>query len=330
MDYDPFVRGPFPVGARSGQVVDAGRDGRQLPFEVWYPAALRYGGLDLNRSTQDRYTVRPDAPALRQAAVRDAPAQTGRYPLVVFSHTSYGHRRQSTFLCTHLASHGYVVAAADHTGNTFTDLTDRVTAAVTLSQVERDAYVRQIIADRVPDLRLIVDHLLDGDTGEISGQIDRLRLGLIGWSFGGWAVLAALEADDRFGAVVAIAPAGSSTPLPGIIPAPLTFIWKRAVPTLYLVAERDRFTPLSGMAEFLERTPSQKAIVVLRHADHDHFGDHIEVELCPRPHAHLFTRGLALAYLDAALKEDSPARDFVTQDPAAAVRARGVDAYAYP
>jgi len=29
-----------------------------------------------------------------------------------------GHRRQSTFFCTHLASHGYVVAAADHTGNT--------------------------------------------------------------------------------------------------------------------------------------------------------------------------------------------------------------------
>jgi hypothetical protein len=35
----------------------------------------------------------------------------------VFSHGYGAHRRQSTFFCTHLLSHGYVVAM-DHTGNT--------------------------------------------------------------------------------------------------------------------------------------------------------------------------------------------------------------------
>lgn len=35
-------------------------------------------------------------------------------PLIVFSHYSGGHRRSATFLCTHLASHGYVVAVLDH------------------------------------------------------------------------------------------------------------------------------------------------------------------------------------------------------------------------
>ncbi|GAC1658462.1 MAG: hypothetical protein NVS9B15_20210 [Acidobacteriaceae bacterium] len=38
----------------------------------------------------------------------------GPFPLIVFSHSTGGGRRQSTFLCEHLASHGYVVAALDH------------------------------------------------------------------------------------------------------------------------------------------------------------------------------------------------------------------------
>ncbi|MGH9176792.1 MAG: alpha/beta hydrolase family protein, partial [Vicinamibacterales bacterium] len=271
----------------------------------------------------------PDTAALRQAAVRDAAVHPGRYPLILFSHTSLGHRRQSSFLCTHLASHGYIVAAADHTGNTFAEWTRWATVGDVLTREERDGYIERIIADRVPDLRFLLDDVLGGAAGDVSDQIDDQRIGLIGWSFGGWAVLAALEVDDRFGGVVALAPAGSSRPLPGIIPATLTFAWKRAVPTLILAAERDRFTPLPGMYELFERTPSRKTMFTLRHADHDHFGDHIEVALCPREHAHLFTRGLALAHLDAVLKEDRAAQQLIAHDPATILRERGVDATAY-
>ena len=98
--YDPFARGALGVGVRTAQLVDRQRANRPLPMEVWYPA---------------------DAPHVLQAAVRDAAVLAGRYPLILFSHTSNGHRRQSTFLCTHLASHGYVVAGVDHTGNTAMD-----------------------------------------------------------------------------------------------------------------------------------------------------------------------------------------------------------------
>src|SRR5262249_33919135 len=161
------------------------------------------------------------------------------FGLVLFSHTSLGHRRQSTFLTTHLASHGYVVAAVDHTGNTFAEFAKR-SGAGPLSPEAREAHLARIIADRVPDLRFLLDQMLGGAAGEVSARIDDRRIGLVGWSFGGWAVLAALEVDARFGCVVALAPGGSSNPLPGIIPATLSFDWKRAVPTLYLVAERDR------------------------------------------------------------------------------------------
>src|SRR6266540_1642241 len=102
--YDPFVRGPFPVGVRTAQAIDAVRDERPLTFEVWYPAGERYAGWDFAASSQDTFAVLPDLPPIRQAAVRDVAPHSGSYPLLAFSHSSWGHSRQSTFLCTHLAS----------------------------------------------------------------------------------------------------------------------------------------------------------------------------------------------------------------------------------
>jgi predicted dienelactone hydrolase len=332
VEYDPFVRGSFPVGVRSGDIVDAGRGDRRLSFEVWYPAAPQYAALDLVTWTQDSFTVVPGTPSLRQAAVRDAEARPDKYPLVLFSHPSGGHRRQSSFLCTHLASHGYVVAAVDHAGNTANDIVDRagrLARGEVLTQEQRDLVVAQLIANRVPDLRLMLDESLLG-AGDVSDLIDRDSIGLIGWSFGGWTVLAAPEVDNRIGAVVALAPAGSSQPVPGVLPLTLTFDWQREVPTLFLVGESDLLTPLSGMYELFERTPSARQMFILREAGHLHFGDEIdEYDLCPRQHAHFFTRGLALAHLDAALKRNRDAERFMEKDAAAFMQSRGVDAVAY-
>src|SRR5262249_61965308 len=100
------------VGGRPGAVPAA--SGRPLGVEVGYPAEAT--------GPRDRYRVLPGFPLSEQDAARDLPVRAGRYPLVLFSHGFGGHRRQSTFLTTHLASHGYVVAAPDHTGTTLVDL----------------------------------------------------------------------------------------------------------------------------------------------------------------------------------------------------------------
>src|SRR4051812_48308152 len=121
MKYDPFSRGPHAVGVRTVDLSDTARS-RYLPTEVWYPATSAYAGQDTSESTMDHYDLLPGFPPLKQSAVRDAAAAQGHFPVVMFSHGFGGHRRQSTFLCTHLASHGYVVAAMDHTGNTVTDM----------------------------------------------------------------------------------------------------------------------------------------------------------------------------------------------------------------
>ena len=93
------VSTPTPVGR-----ITLERDGRTI--DVWYPARGEAAGS---------YEPLPevDAPAPGLAEPLD-----GRYPLVVFSHGSGGVRFQSYFLAEWLASHGYLVAAPDHAGDT--------------------------------------------------------------------------------------------------------------------------------------------------------------------------------------------------------------------
>ena len=106
-NYDPFARGPFPVGVRTQELIDESRQ-RKFPVEFWYPATDEYKGQDLNKKTQDKFTI---FTRVNQEAVRDAQLQKGHFPLILFSHGGVGHRCQTTHLCCHLASHGYIVAA---------------------------------------------------------------------------------------------------------------------------------------------------------------------------------------------------------------------------
>jgi dienelactone hydrolase len=345
-EYDPFVRGRFPVGVRTIDAFDAVR-GRLFPCEIWYPAAEQHGGQDIGPGTQDFFTAPSSDTPRSQMAVRNAAAQPGTYPLIIFSHgTAHGARLMATFLCTHLCSHGYVVAALDHSEVTAVELArkDGETGEQTAARVEG------WIANRVPDIRFLLDHLLGGPTWDAEIELDSTQIGIVGFSFGGWTALAAPAVESRIRAVVALAPGGSSQPKPGIIPAKLTFNWDRDVPTLYLVAEHDTMTPLAGMYELFERTPATKQMVVLRRADHAHFLDNVEqaheavrtmswpkalawipkemrpiAELCSGEQAHLFVRGLTLCHLDAVLKRQSEAQRFLVGDLEAELAVRGVD-----
>jgi predicted dienelactone hydrolase len=344
--YDPFERGRFPVGVRTIQGRDATR-GRIFTCEVWYPAAASHAGQDLAVATQDAFAV-PGFPApRRQAAVRDADAEPGAYPLIVFSHHSGGPRRMATFLCTHLASHGYVVAAPDHSEVFAPELARRQNETAE----EKAARLEALIASRLPDVRFILDHLLGGDAWDSAARLEPRGVGIVGHSFGGWTALAVPDVEPRIRAVVALAPGGASHRKPGMIPATLRFAWGRDVPTLYLVAEDDTSLPLAGMYELFDRTPATKRMVILRRADHMHFMDDVEdmheavrsmpfsgelawlpkemrpvADLCPGEHAHVFARGLTLGHLDAVLKEEANARRFLAGDIEGDLAARGVEA----
>src|SRR5215475_11704152 len=79
-EYDPFVRGRFPVGVRRISARDTTRE-RLYPCEIWYPASAQHAGQDMTPTTQDVFTAPSGEMRRRQMAVRDAVAQSGTYPL---------------------------------------------------------------------------------------------------------------------------------------------------------------------------------------------------------------------------------------------------------
>jgi len=344
--YDPFSRGRFTVGVCSFEALDPARN-RRFPGEIWYPAAAEHAGQDMGGETQDRFAV-PHRTATRvQLAVRNAVPHSGSCPLVIFSHHSGGHRRAATYLCTHLSSHGFVVAALDHSEVTAPELSRQ--SGETPEQ--KAVRIKGWIKSRVPDVLFLLNHLLRGAALDLGVNVDSRRIGVVGHSFGGWTALAAPDVDARIGAVVAIAPGGSSRPKPGILPVKLALAWSQDVSTLYLAAENDVSIPLQGIYELFERTPRPKRLVILRRADHLHFIDDVEEEhetvrkiaftgelawipremrpiseLCSGEKAHLLVRGLAVCHLDAALKQKADAREYLASDLARELSNRGVEA----
>jgi dienelactone hydrolase len=344
--YDPFLRGRFPVGVQAFDAHDKVRD-RLFPCEVWYPAAAEHAAQDLDPKIQDCFIPRLRTTEQRQSAVRDAVADAGTYPLIIFSHHSGGHRRTSTFLCTHLSSHGYIVAALDHSEVTAPEL------ARPQNETEEQKRLRwqAVIESRVPDARFLIDQMLHSEAWNAKGEIDHDQVGFVGHSFGAATALATPEFDQRIKAVVALAAGGASNPRPGILPVTLTFQWGRAVPALFLAAENDVPLPLAGMYELFARAPDPKQLVILRRADHMHFVDDVEqaheafrtmspvppeladmqremlpfAQLCSREQAHLWIRGLTLAHLDAFLKDQREAKQLLAGDIEGELAKRGVE-----
>ena len=269
----PSAPEPFAVRTHTFEARDPSRD-RLFPCEIWCP---------------------------------DEP---GVWPLILFSHHSRGNRRSATYLTTHLASHGYLVAALDH-------------SEVVAPEIAGN--VQGFIANRVPDARFLLDYMLAGAI-PCTARPDPDRIAIVGHSAGGWTALALPETDTRIRAVVALAPGGASNPKPGIIPATLSFNWPRPPATLYIVAEDDVLTPIAGMHELYGLTPGPKQMVVLPRADHLHFVDNVEqaheqlraaslppeaswisremrpiAELCTGAEAHRQIQSYTLAHLSAAL-----------------------------
>jgi predicted dienelactone hydrolase len=303
--YDPFAAGPHAVNALDERLADAPRE-RQFPAAGWVPDGVRNAGL------------------------------------IVFSHHVGGHRRSASYLCRHLAAHGYVVAALDHSEVAAPELAPGPAE----TKLQRAARVEAIVASRVPDLRLLLDDMLSGQVG---GRLDSARIGAMGHSLGGWTVLAAAQADERIRSVVALAPGGAAQPRPGVLVLPLTFT--RRVPTLFVAGDADVPIPADHVDEVYRRTPGAGLMVVLRGADHQHFLDdaaeqHEQLramtlpgdagwlpaamrpitQLCPPEQAHRLICALNLAHFDATLRGRAEAATWLAQLSGPVLAAAGFDA----
>jgi dienelactone hydrolase len=227
--YDPFVHGPYGVSRRTFDAPDT-RRGESFPWDVWRPT---------------------NADADGAGAVLPVGA-------VVYSHYSGGNRRAATFLTSHLASHGYLVAALDHCEVVSARLQRRGDE----TPQEREARVQGWIDNRVPDIGYLLDAGVSADAGA-----EGLH-GIVGYSFGGWTALAAADVDERIGAVVALAPAGSANRRPEIVPGRASFRPGRAVSTLLVGGDEDQSIPVNAVRELFDESPWPTRLLVLRSADH--------------------------------------------------------------
>lgn len=192
------TRGPHAVGVRTlrWRVDDAldveatmaagepRRGPRELVVEAWYPSdgddeALCSYRDHLGRGLED--PERPPLPFERPGrASRDAPAAVQGAPLVIVSHGYPGSRYLLSWLGEHLASKGYAVLAADHTGSTHADMTP----------VIGSLYHRPL------DIAALLDAADRWGAGhpELAGVWDARRVALAGYSLGGYGALVALGA----------------------------------------------------------------------------------------------------------------------------------------
>lgn len=197
---DPAARGPYPVGVTRIELHDDARN-RTLLTEIWYPAAD--SARDAAPSPAADYLPEglgflADDSTIELTAVRDAAlAPDGPFPLIAFSHGSGGIRFQNTFQVEHLASHGYVVVAPDHQGNTFFD---------------SSGSFDQLRVDRPLDIEYVLDAFsaFSGDpASRFDGWVDTsLPFGVTGHSFGAFTTFAVASMDARVKAALPMAFSG--------------------------------------------------------------------------------------------------------------------------
>lgn len=191
--------GPYPVGVATLTLPEGSA------AEVWYPAAEGTTGTvsyDVRDFTPDiiRELLTGNSQAIFTIdGARDAEAAEGRFPVVLFSHGFIGMRVQSSFLTSHLASHGLVVVAPDHPSRDLENVLGSTAADHPIAPVD----------ELLGALELIV---AEGDApdGPFAGRIDGDRVGAVGHSAGGGTVLVA-AGDPRVRGYVSMASGGPLT-----------------------------------------------------------------------------------------------------------------------
>ena len=155
---------------------------RSLRCECWYPSTIVESGTIVYKSMQGRSndSTRPVSPIhFSGRATRDAAALPGDFPLIVVSHGSPGNRYLLSNLTEHLASHGFVVLAADHTDSVYDDI-----GPFESTLINRSMDIRFMISEVqkfVADTR----HFLAGMCSSPANG----NVGLVGFSMGGYGVV---------------------------------------------------------------------------------------------------------------------------------------------
>lgn len=295
--------GAFAVGVKTVTVVDAARfdpatqsiKARPLTLEIWYPAVKDPAQQKTSYKNQSRSGA---SFQLQASAMRDVPVRKGdeKYPLVVLSHGYTGYRTIMFYLGEHLASHGYIVAAIDHTDSTNAEI-DMKTAPF--------AGFLSTLLNRSRDQQFVLEQLRQ-TPALTESQLDSTRAAVIGYSMGGFGALSTIgacydfntqttaaftglkdqaqisalqkllnscaggqydktEPDAAWQAAIALAPWGGQHQL-----FSASSLAKLTVPVLYVAGDLDDISGYDGITSLYQKTgSSNKYLLTYRNARHN-------------------------------------------------------------
>lgn len=229
--------GPFAIGTttlyqvdetRAEIYTDAPNDHRELMMQIWYPAeqdapgakAVYLESLDVAGPAIADFFELPSfllnhVNLTKLDIVQDAPVAASKspFPIILFSHGLAGIRMQGTTMVRELVSHGYVVAAVDHTyANAFTSFPDgrvifydpyRLFTDGDSNPEEANTLVNQWAGD----LGFMLDQLTvwnEEEGNRFNGRLNPSSVGVFGHSTGGGTTVEFCMKNGRCNAAIAL------------------------------------------------------------------------------------------------------------------------------
>jgi pimeloyl-ACP methyl ester carboxylesterase len=289
----PDPTGPMAVGTLAQTWVDADRNGRKVPVQMWYPAE-------------------PDPSAPRAAYLSDAKEQVKglpvpafllthlehvqtqsvlnarvlhsneSYPVLLFSHGVGGNAAQNTVQFQELASHGYVVVSIDHS---FSFEAYNINPRTMTMDSYMEVLEQQVLPVQVADQRFVVDQLerihADDPAGRLTDVLDLDRVGVFGHSGGGSTGLQFCSGDARCKAMLNLDGNVLGRVRHTGIAQPYLHISQNVLVPLSeaeVAAIQPNVRPLAldyrqGIEDLLRVTPDQASWIRLQHSGHFTFTD---------------------------------------------------------
>lgn len=278
--------GPFSVAVLTGSWTDADREGREVPWKIYYPEDTG-----------------------------------GPVPLVISSHGGGGSRDGSEYLGRHLASHGIAACHIQHRGTDIDAIRDNRQG---LLQVVRDPVATTNRFKDIPFTVDQLDAM--AESGAMSGRLDTSRVGMSGHSLGCVTTLIAAGlrlpapvdrslAVPRFRAAIAMSPA---PPQPGWA-TPDAFD-EMSIPIFHLTGTGDEsplanFPPEARQLPFRQIDTVDQYLVVFKDGNHMTFTDRPQVfgqdfSYPSRDRHHELIKMAAVAFWESYLEDDQDARNW--------------------
>jgi len=292
-DAGPDFIGPHNVGHSTMTIVLTGSTGERRPVDIhlWYPAdggshaaasptvyRSRLFGIPLIPGTYDASSFE-----VRSSVAREGPAfdeRGPRFPLLIWSHGAGGDAINYVYQEEALASHGYIVASPQHTGNGGDDaLVDALNLAaghVVLPCLDNlpgpcagDSFAKNI-RDRVRDVSALINEFTTSPP--FGDRVDLERIGLVGQSRGAVTTIAAIAGSSTLGIAREPRIKAAFTMALGAeaySPADLAGV---SVPVLMMAGGSDEGTPPATVRQVFDRLiNTSRMFVVASNAEHRSF-----------------------------------------------------------